>query len=55
MEKLPFDILNNELIYYIEPSTRANLGIVNKYNNENRKLWKKNFAFQVQKEWFIID
>ena len=43
MEKLPFDILNKELIYYMEPSARANLGIVNKYNNENRIEWKKKF------------
>lgn len=43
MESLPFDILNKELIYYLQPKDRGNLGIINKYNNKNRIEWKKNF------------
>ena len=43
MESLPFDILNKELIYYLDPLDRGNLGIVDKYNNKNRIEWKKKF------------
>ena len=35
MNTLPFDILNKVLIYYMEPLDRANLGVVNKFNNSN--------------------
>jgi hypothetical protein len=43
MNTLPFDILNKVLIYYMEPLDRANLGVVNKFNNSNRIEWKKKF------------